>query len=781
MRKPLSPLPAQRPLAAALLACCANGAYAQAAAPAAALTLPEVIVTGTPSVARKNQLPATTESVTADQLADTVNLVNTEDAVKYLPSALVRKRHIGDTQAPLATRTSGLGASARSLIYADGVLLSPLLANNNTIGGPRWGMVAPEEIERVDLMYGPFSAAYAGNSIGSVLEITTRMPEKFEAGAKLQSTWQRFDQYGTNDTYNSTQASALLGNRTGDWSWWISANHLDSKSQPLSYVTVSRPAGTSGAGTPVKGAYADANRSGGAIYVLGAGGLEHQLQDNFKFKTAYQLSPDWRATYTVGLFQNNTKATAQSYLTNTATGAPVYVGGASGINIGGYNISGTTLGASAFSNNAYNFNEEHVMQSLALKSSTRGEWDWEGVVSNYNYNQSVKRVPGTALPGAQSGGAGTIERMDGTGWSTADLKGYWRPQGTSGAHNLSFGVHYDRYVLADPKYNTSDWLGGGNGSLATDSRGKTQTTALWLQDVWRFAPALKATLGGRYENWRAFDGYNFSAAPALSVNQPGLAATRFSPKATLAWQANAQWEVRASLGRAYRFATVAELYQAVTTGSTVTVPNPNLKPENALSGELAVERVTERGRVRLSLFQEDLKDALIAQSALLVPGSTTLFSYVQNIEKVRSRGVELAAQQYNLLGVRGLELAGSLTYVDSRILRDAANPLAIGKITPGVPTWRATIAATYRPNDQWSGTLAARYSGRQFSQIDNYDGYAHTYQGFESFFVVDARVRYEIDRNWSAAVGIDNLNNNKYYLFHPFPQRTLAAELKYRY
>ena len=70
----------------------------------------------------------------------------------------MRKRHIGDTQAPLATRTSGVGASARSLIYADGVLLSALIGNNNSFASPRWGMVSPEEIERVDVLYGPFSA-----------------------------------------------------------------------------------------------------------------------------------------------------------------------------------------------------------------------------------------------------------------------------------------------------------------------------------------------------------------------------------------------------------------------------------------------------------------------------------------------------------------------------------------------------------------------------------------------------------------------------------------------
>src|SRR3954470_13779651 len=68
--------------------------------------------------------PSTRASIDADTIARTVNAMNVEDTIKYLPSLIVRKRHIGDTQAPLATRTAGLGASARSLIYADGALLS---------------------------------------------------------------------------------------------------------------------------------------------------------------------------------------------------------------------------------------------------------------------------------------------------------------------------------------------------------------------------------------------------------------------------------------------------------------------------------------------------------------------------------------------------------------------------------------------------------------------------------------------------------------------------------
>jgi iron complex outermembrane receptor protein len=111
---------------------------------------PAIVVVGTREAAQHT--PNTTESVDAARLRETTNLRNTEDALRYLPSLFVRKRHVGDTQAPLATRTSGVGASARSLVYVDGVLLSALIGNNNSFASPRWGMVSPEEIERVDVL-----------------------------------------------------------------------------------------------------------------------------------------------------------------------------------------------------------------------------------------------------------------------------------------------------------------------------------------------------------------------------------------------------------------------------------------------------------------------------------------------------------------------------------------------------------------------------------------------------------------------------------------------------
>src|SRR5689334_4136687 len=180
-----------------------------------------IVIVGTHEAAETT--PNTKESVSAARLRETVSVRNTEDSLRYFPSLLVRKRHIGDTQAPLATRTSGVGSSARSLIYADGVLLSALIGNNNSFASPRWGMVSPEEIERVDVLYGPFSAHYPGNSIGAVVNITTRMPDRLEASATAAANVQTFDQYGTHSTFPAYQLSGTISDRMGPISWFLSA------------------------------------------------------------------------------------------------------------------------------------------------------------------------------------------------------------------------------------------------------------------------------------------------------------------------------------------------------------------------------------------------------------------------------------------------------------------------------------------------------------------------------------------------------------------------------
>ncbi|OYY68880.1 MAG: TonB-dependent receptor [Sphingomonas sp. 28-63-12] len=714
--------------------------------------------------ANSEQSPATTASVTAAQIDTVINGPGIEDALKYLPSLLVRKRNIGDQQAPLATRTSGVGASARSLIYADGALLSALIGNNNSSASPRWALVSPQEVDRIDVLYGPFSAAYPGNSIGAVVNITTRLPDKLEGTVTSSVNVQTFDQYATAKTLPGYEIGGTIGDRFGPLAFFASARHVTNDSQPLAYTTATRV--TAPGATQTTGGFDDFNRTDTPIRVLGAGGFEHQGQDFFKVKAALDVTSAIRLTYVGGLFLNQTESSAETYL-SSAAGAPVYAGN---LAIGGF---GYAVPASSFANNVYRTDQRHWSHSLSATGST-GPVDWQVIGTLFDFAKDSQRIAGTALPGALSGGAGTITRLDGTGWSTVDAKAAWH----GGGHILSVGYHHDRYTLASNRYATSDWRTGQPGALTLAAAGRTQTDALWVQDAWTIAEPLTLTIGGRQEWWRASNGSNFSASPAFLVNQPSRSTPRFSPKASLRWAPAVNWAITASFGAAYRFPTVTELYQAITTGPSITSPNPTLRPERALSEELAAQYGGQANYVRLSLFSEALSDALLSQSAPLVPGSTTLYSYVQNVDRVRTRGIELAVVQTNLLS--GFDLSGSLTLIDPRITADTAFPDAIGKRPPQLPLRKATIVATWHPARVVALTAAVRFATRSFGTINNVDSNPNTYQGFGGYAVVDLRAVFRVNPQWQMAFGVDNVGNDKYFLFHPFPQRSFSAELTYR-
>lgn len=714
--------------------------------------------------------PVTIETLSGDEIARTTNVINPEDALRYAPNIFVRKRHVGDTQAPITTRTSGVGSSARSLIYADGVLLSALIGNNNSSASPKWGMVPAESIASIDVLYGPFSAAYPGNSIGAVVEIETRAPDRFEATLEAAGSLQHFSQYDTRGDFAAGQLSATLGDRVGPFSYWASVQHTESDSQPLAYATIAQPASASASVAPLSGGVPGLNRTGAPIMILGAAGLEQQTQDNSTLRLAWDIVPDLRATYALGRFGNDTSASVDSYLRD-ANGAAVFAGGP-------YNIAGRayTIPASAFSNNLYRLAETQWMQSLALERRS-GAVDWRIAASIYDYDQSEQRAPSGALPAAFAGGPGSITRFDGTGWETFDAKAVWR---VNARHELSAGAHLDRFELANNRYATTDWVNGAAGALQSAARGRTQTRALWLQESWRPTPSIDATLGGRWESWTARDGLNYSASPALNVAQPARADETFSPKAAIEWRFATGWRARAALGAAYRFPTVSELYQAITTGATLTSPNPNLRPEEGFSTEWSLERRFDHGRIRLTLFTEDIDDALISQSAPLLPGSSQIFSFVQNVDHTRTRGLEMVGERDDVL-IRGLSISGALTYADPRITRDNVFPAAEGKQIPQVPRWRATFVVTYRPDARWSFTLAGRASSRVYATIDNSDILTHVYQGFDDYLVFDMRAHLALDAHWSLSAGVENIGAEDYFLFHPFPQRTVNAALTYRF
>ncbi|HEU5134517.1 MAG TPA: TonB-dependent receptor [Steroidobacteraceae bacterium] len=746
-----------------LASCAAVPAMADDTDDAPTRLLGTVTVTAVRPTSLPTHIPTTIEGITGSEVAETINATDSEDALKYFPSLLVRKRYVGDyDHAVLATRASGTGNSARSLVYADGILLSNLLGNGATFT-PRWGLVTPEEIERVDVLYGPFSAAFPGNSVGAVVDYVTRMPDDLEMHAKLTSFGQDFAIYDSADRFFGWQASASAGDRTGDFAWWVNFNHLDSDGQPLSFANKLVSAGVPGsAGTPVSGAIPDRNPRNQDWLILGSTTQIHTIQDHAKAKLSYDFSPTVRASYTLGVWINDAERTSESYLRGP-DGTPVYSGN---INFGGRSYAVT---AADFAPGHGDLT--HLMHGLSVKSHGRGKFDWEIAASAYDYADDITRSPTVALPAADLGGAGRITDQGGTGWRAMALRGTWRPQGADGAHLVDVGLQLDMSELQTLVSNTADWIDGSATTRFSAFRGKTRLDSAYVQDSWRFADDWRVTLGARVEHWRAYDGSIANATAILSFAE--RSETYVSPKAAIAWQLTPAWVLKASVGRAVRMPTVSELYQGSISVDVIVNNDPNLKPEKSWTGELTAERELGNGLLRTTYFHEDTRDALYSQTNVTVVPNVTS---IQNVDHLRTRGVELAYQANDVFA-SGFDLSASVTYAHSRTVANTNFPASVGKWQPRVPDWRANALANYRFGERWSASLGGRYSGTQYNTLDNSDTNAFSFTGTSSFLVFDARVRCRFGERWVASVGVDNIGNEEYWAFHPYTQRTIAAEL----
>jgi iron complex outermembrane receptor protein len=457
------------------------------------------------------------------------------------------------------------------------------------------------------------------------------------------------------------------------------------------------------------------------------------VQDHLKLKLACEFGPSLRAAYTFGLWQNDSERAAQSYLRDAAGHT---------VSSGVVNIAGRdyTLSPSDFATTSGR--QEHLVHGLNVKSQTRSTWDWEFAASLYDYRRDEQRTS-----------TGALTDMAGTGWNTLALKGIWRPEGVM--HTVEAGVQRDAFKLRS----------GGSQVF----EGNTTLSSLWAQDAWHLSPEWRVVAGLRAERWQAFDGQ-------VGANPLGeRAETWWSPKAALAWRPGGDWTFKASLGRAVRAPTVAELYQGSAVGNVVVNNDPDLRPETSWTTEWTAERSLRDGQLRATVFAERTRDALYSQTNVSITPNVT---NIQNVDAIRTRGFELAAQSHDV-GVRGLDLAGSLTFADSVITRNDKFPASVGHWQPRVPRWRANLLATWREGERWSGSLGLRYSGRQYGTLDNGDPNGATYTGVSDFLVADLRFVYRFDRQWSASVGVDNLNDERYWAFHPYTRRTFSAELKF--
>jgi iron complex outermembrane receptor protein len=730
------------------------------------IDLGQVTVTGKIVDDATANMPAVVESVTAQGI-ERINAVETADVFKYMPGSYLRKLYPGSTNSPLVIRGNNSAMTGRTLVLMDGIRISDFTAAGHS-NAPKWFVVAPQEIEKVDVVYGPFSAALSGNAMSGTAMITTHFPEKLEIQADAKYFSQNYHEYDSDENLDGYSAFASAGNKAGKLAYNIWYNRLETENQPISYITKQASSGGTAAGNAVTGWIADKDPKGNARYILGTAGVREIVNNTVKVKLGVDLADHSQLRFTSVLWDSQQDTDApQTYMTD-AYGNPVYSGT---VDIDGVSF---TLSDSTFT---YAESErQDLLNALTYSLDIPGGLNVMVSLSAYNTLDNITKTSSTAAPDAVSGGAGKVTDGD-EGWYTADLRAAydvrWR-----GDHTLSAGYHCDQYFTDSETWNAADWKNDTRTTLNQGSEGKTRTQAVYLEDTWHIEDHWSVYIGGRYEWWRGFDASKSIDGDAGRVTSAleDKDDSNFSPKFSTTFTPNDEWRLRFSMALATRYPTVGELYYGgITSTGIIPNANPDLEPEKSFAKDFTISRfVGSDGEARLTFFEDSVEDAIYSQT-----NSYTLVRNFQNVDEVRTRGVEFAFNMRRFF-IDGLGLFTNVAWTDSKILRNDSVPESVGKDFPRVPEWRVKGVLDYSPTDKWSLTMTGHYSGEQYNELDNSDSEGG-YGGVDDFLVFDAKFTYRFLPGLQASVGVDNITDELYHVSHPYPMRTFLAELKYAF
>ena len=215
--------------------------------------------------------------------------------------------------------------------------------------------------------------------------------------------------------------------------------------------------------------------------------------------------------------------------------------------------------------------------------------------------------------------------MDGTNWQNADAKGIWRPFGFDG----SAGDQLRRSWRPLPAGESglcvvrlvSRRRSTGTGQLYSDRRRRNRhrraVAAGRLEDPAEPEADARRTAGKlagarRLQRQHPTDASDAGAiiVDVVPIDQPQLNSTNFSPKASLSYDPNKDWNITAQFRRGLSLSdgrrALSERHGRRRRDSFA---NPLLKPEQDFTGELNIERHWNDGRVRLTLFKENTNNA----------------------------------------------------------------------------------------------------------------------------------------------------------------------------
>lgn len=730
--------------------------------------LGEVVVTATRTEKPVEEAPASVHVITAEDIRRE-NVQTLDQALENIPGVYVHRGKVFRANGHDYVSLRGIPGAPRSLLLIDG---QPI--NDGYSQGPRWAMIPVEQVERIEVVKGPFSALWGGNAMGGIINVITKTPEKFEFNAK-----------GTYGTYNTQIYRLSLGHKLWEkFSFLLGYERKTSDGFETDYVTKRAIRGR--ADIEATGFIPYKDREGRDVYLIGNRGKYETEAQGFSAKLSFWPHEAHKLSFTFLYNDSEYEYKERETYLRDKDGNPVFgIADARGQRVG---IKGTDQYIILRPNDFISGpgGKEDYVYSLSYEGRITEKFTLKGQLGLFNESDSWYS---SLHPGRVYGNFATFE--GGRGKAVESPSGRWNANlhgelkyELLGSHLLTTGFEYRGAWVEIEEWEISDWRNReSKEKLVYDGEGKDRGYAVFIQDEWKLHPKLTVFLGLRYDSWKTFDGMSHDIAEEEKTGRPTL--TRYpdrsddelSPKLALVFKPFELTTLRASVARAFRPPTIYNLYRYSWGHGYPEWPNPDLKPEIIRIGWEAglTQKTRFNTEFNLTYFQNYLDDLIYkVEEKRIIDGEEYKGKTFANAAKAEIFGVELEVNQK--IG-RHLNVFGNFTYYHKReIVENPYKPEIEGKKITHVPEYMAGggIGLDFK---RFNATLTGRYVAKLYARDDNLDTHTGVWGSYDPYFVVDLKTAFKPTKNVAFTFSIDNLFDREYFRYSRQPGRTFWGEI----
>ncbi|PAF43230.1 TonB-dependent receptor [Helicobacter sp. 11S02596-1] len=638
-----------------------------------------------------------------------------------------------------------------TLIMLDGVILNDLEGEMRIIQS-----ISSMDIEKVEVVRGPFSSLYGTGGIGGVINFITSMPTKLEAKAELG--------YGNEIVNGGAEQNRVrgyfsIGDAFLDKRLRIKASYGFSSSDGYARVpAIMKNTFKSGSNITFDGR---APQKGDVVGNVGRTGY---LTNNAHIKAAY----DWSEKDTTSLTFNisTINENQNSVKTNLrSSNQPVYGGE---INSSGFYSPFYGIGWSGFrfeQNYIASISHKHYFDDDSSLTTTISSVD---LVSHFSdgdaskANASIFGGPGKSLDNNASSNYLDIIYQN----------------KLSPIHTLMVGFQGRFMQASNERHYVGNWTQRDFWKTYTGLYGQDKsnawTIAAWGQLTSKWSDVFSTNLGLRLDYWQTFNMTTLDKT-SINPNKETLPDTKKffpSPKFAINYKPYKYTVLKGSIGLAFRAPNTREMYAHAHSGD-YQASNPLLSPEYGLEFDLGIEQGNAYGGLfKAYYYQTEMFNAIYKS------GSGTESDPYKNINGGHERinGVELEVDQ-KIYG--DLSIMANYTFTNARVVRNDNEPSINGHHIAYIPEHMGHLALLYGGEDRvgFFGSLQMNAQSGAYVSIKNTKMPKNSFGSVDPRVTFDVKIGYEFHNKTSLSLSFLNFTNSQYYDYYKVPGASFYVQI----